>query len=368
MPYILKGKRLTSSVFNELLVRLKEAGALSKEETIFDDEEMKLVLDQMMLHHGVDLLLHSFFVDVEMDGRFISRVKTIGKSGQIEVSGKMVVDSTGDGDVAVKAGVPIEQGRSTDGFSQPMTLCFRVGGVTGGLNGRQLGKELSELFLEAKESGSIDVPMDGIWTFATMVPHIYHFNTTRILRKHATNTLDMTNAELEGRRQVAKLLALFRQKSARFKNAYLIKIAAQIGVRESRRIVGEYVLTVHDVIEACKFPDGIARTNYPLDLHNPTGSGLLYQKLPPGEYYEIPYRCLVPKKVDNLLIGSRCISATHEAHSSLRIMPVVAGIGEAAGVAAAWAVKENIKPRQLDGSNLKIAILSDQINQSADSF
>jgi hypothetical protein len=192
-----------------------------------------------------------------------------------------------------------------------------------------------------------------------MVPHIFHFNTTRVIQRDATNTRDMTAAELEGRRQVAELLDLFKRRSPRFRGAYLIKMAAQIGVRESRRVMGEYVLTVHDVLEAFKFADGLARSSYPVDIHNPTGAGTLIQRVPPGEFYEVPYRCLVPEGVDNLLIGSRCISATHEAHSSLRVMPVVAGIGEAAGVAAAWAAREGMLPREIDGARLKVATLGE---------
>jgi hypothetical protein len=136
-------------------------------------------------------------------------------------------------------------------------------------------------------------------------------------------------------------------------------MGVQIGVRESRRVTGEYVLTLSDVVEACKFADGIARSNYPVDIHNPTGEGTVHMDVAHGDFYEVPYRCLVPRGVDNLLIGSRCISATHEAHSSMRIMPVVAGIGEAAGVAAAWAAREGISPREVDGARLKTVILGE---------
>ena len=359
MPYTLKGRRLTSAVFNELLARLEEAGALSAGGMIFDDEGMKIVLDRMMQDHGVDLLLHSLFVGVEMDGRRITRAQTVGKSGRIGVAGTVFVDSSGDGDLAAQAGARVEIGRARNGLCQPMTLCFRVGGVAGEPSLRQLRQELTEIFLAAKEAGEIDVPRQDVLIFATMVPHIFHFNTTRVIKRDATDTLDMTAAELEGRCQVAELLDLFKRRSPRFKDAYLIKTAAQIGVRESRRVMGGYVLTIHDVLEACKFADGIARSNYPVDIHNPTGEGTMIQPPPPGEFYEVPYRCLVPEGVDNLLIGSRCISATHEAHSSLRVMPVVAGIGEAAGIAAAWAARERVLPREIDGALLKAAMLGD---------
>ncbi len=121
--------------------------------------------------------------------------------------------------------------------------------------------------------------------------------------------------------------------------------------------MGEHVLSVAEVVEGCKFVDGIARSNYPVDIHSPTGEGYVIHRLLKGEFYEVPYRCLVPRSVDNLLIGSRCVSATHEAHASLRVMPVVAGIGEAAGVASAWAAREEVSPRELDGAGLKRVIL-----------
>lgn len=353
MPYSIGGKALTSAVFDELLQRLRDAGALSEGGLIFDDEVMKIVLDQMMLAHGVNLLLHATFVGLEMAGKQIVRVHTTGKSGQLDLAGKVFVDATGDGDLAAQAGAPCEMGRRSDGLCQPMTLCFRVGGVTGEPNAGELRRELTELFQAAKAAGEIENPREDILVFGTMLPGVYHFNTTRIVQRSGTSTEDLTAAELEGRRQVAELIQLFRQRSPRFERAHLLKIAPQVGVRESRRVMGEYLLTMHDVIEAVKFADGIARSNYPIDIHSPTGEGTVIQHLPPGEYYEIPYRCLVPKAVDNLLIGSRCISATHEAHASLRIMPVVAGIGEAAGIAAAWAAREGVKPQEIDGARLK---------------
>jgi hypothetical protein len=359
MPYKVEGVKLTSGVFNELLDRLECRGALSQGGQVFDDEGMKFVLDEMMLDHGVDLLLHSTFTALEMDGQTITNVQTMGKSGRIDLEGKIYVDSTGDGDLAALAGAPVEMGRSQDGLCQPMTLCFRIGGVTGNVPLRELRKELTDIYLKAKASGEIDMPRENILLFATMVPHIIHFNTTRVIQRDATDTLDMTAAELEGRRQTAELLALFRKYSPHFKDAYLVKMAAQIGVRESRRVMGDYVITVDDVLEAAKFEDGISRSRYPVDIHSPTGEGTVIQHLPPGEFYEVPYRCLLPKNVDNLLIGARCISSTHEAHSSLRVMPVVAGIGEAAGIAAAWAAQLGISPRQVDGATLKAAVFGE---------
>jgi hypothetical protein len=143
-----------------------------------------------------------------------------------------------------------------------------------------------------------------------------------------------------------------------FENAYLQMTAPQIGVRESRRVVGEYMLTADDCLTARKFPDSITRGSYCVDIHNPTGSGTTIKQIPPGDWYEIPYRCLVPLHIRNLLIGARSISATHEAHSAIRVMPIVIGIGQAAGAAAGLSVKHSLEPRQLSVHELQQELIA----------
>jgi hypothetical protein len=171
------------------------------------------------------------------------------------------------------------------------------------------------------------------------------------------DVFDLTEAEQIGRKQVIEVVALLRRHVPAFKNAYLQKMAAHIGVRESRRVMGGYLLTAEEVLAGTKFPDGIARSVYPVDIHNPAGTGTVLKHLADDTYYEIPYRCLVPKGMHNLLIGSRCISATHEAHSSLRVMPVVSGIGEAAGIAGALCAQQGISVDEIDGREVKALIL-----------
>lgn len=273
---------------------------------------------------------------------------------------KCFVDATGDGELAARAGAKVEVGRKKDGACQPMTLCFRVGGVSGGKDSWRLADQLNKIFWAAKKAGQIDQPRENILVFPTLVKGVFHFNSTRILGKSAVDASQFSDAEREGRRQVDELFRLFKAKSPRFKNAYLAKVACQIGVRESRRVMGEYLLSEKDVLGLRKFPDGIARANYMIDIHNPKGEGTVLKKLPEDDYYEIPYRCLVPKGMDNLLVGSRCISATHEAHSSLRIMPVVACLGEAAGAAAARVAAAGVAARDVDGEELKREILGRQ--------
>lgn len=361
MWYFHRDKPLTTAVFNEMLDRLDKAGGLAPNRMTFDDEIMKIILDGMMSDHKVEVALHSYFTGLDRAGDSIKAVHISGKSGPKTVSAKVFVDSTGDGDVAAAAGAAVELGRPADGACQPMTLCFRLGGIE--IPGDwdkgwdAMHEELDALYKEARTRGEVGNPREDVLIFKTTVPGVVHFNSTRIVGRSAVDADALTAAEAEGRRQVAEMLSLFRAKSPRCRNAWLLKMAPQIGVRESRRVMGSYVLTDGDVLKAAKFDDGIARSNYPIDIHNPAGTGTIIKDVPKGDYYEIPYRCLVPRGVDNLLVGSRCISATHEAHSSMRVMPVVAGLGEAAGAAAAACAKSGKAPASVDGRALKKEIL-----------
>jgi hypothetical protein len=165
--------------------------------------------------------------------------------------------------------------------------------------------------------------------------------------------LDLTAAEVEGRRQAEQFVRFLRNYAPGYEHAYLLQTGTQIGVRETRRILGDYVLTKDDVLECRKFEDGICRARYVIDIHNPAGTGTVIMSLPEHEWYEIPYRCLLPRGSDNLLVSGRCISADHAAHSSLRVMPIAAAIGEAAGTAAALSIQHNLKPRALPASALR---------------
>lgn len=357
MGYALNGKYLTSAIFNEMISRLKKKNAIAQNECVFDDEILKVVLDEMMRDYGVEALFHSVLADVKTVNGKIEKVFLEGKSGRVELNAKIFVDSTGDGDLASRAGAEVEVGRSKDGLCQPMTLNFRIGGVTGNPDIAEVRRKLNEIFTGAKERGEINQPRENILMFPTLVPGVFHFNTTRVVGKSAIDVFQLSEAETEGRRQAMELFELFKKHCPEFKDCYLLKTGCQIGIRESRRVMGLYVLTEDDVISARKFNDGIARSCYPVDIHNPAGSGTIIKTVRKDDYYEIPYRCVVPRGIQNLLIGSRCISATHEAHSSLRIMPVVAGIGEGAGHSAGKSAKTGVLPKDISGEEMKRDIL-----------
>ncbi|MFP4163688.1 MAG: FAD-dependent oxidoreductase [Chitinispirillaceae bacterium] len=354
MAYSCNGLNLASPVFKSILNQLESRNALCSEGLIFDDEVLKYVLDCMMESYGVDVLFHTVLSRVDRSENSIKGIEILTKSGAIRLNASVYIDSTGDGDLASLAGVPYDRGRKSDNTCQPFTLCFRISGVSGDLAACELREELSDILTEAKKRKVIDQPREDVLVFDTLTPGTYHFNTTRVIGKDGTCSWGLTEGEKEGRRQTFELLDLFRKYSPRFSRASIVKMATQIGVRETRRVKGHYTLTEGDVLSARKFPDGIARSCYPVDIHNPDGPGTTLRHLPPNHYYEIPFRCLVPVSMKNLIIGSRCISSTHEAHSSLRVMPVVAAIGEAAGSAAA-VVSSDSKPdfSRMEGQSIK---------------
>lgn len=375
MTWFAGEEQIIEGIFQEIIERLKARGGWGgPQRQAFDPEILKVVADEICLESGVRLLLHSFVSGATVAGSAIERVAVTCKTplrctaaegeplciGGTEISASIYVDATGDADLAFLAGVPCEKGRQGDGLAQPMTLNFRMAGVdTSRIPSRQ---GITELYLKAREQGRVDCPRNDILYFLTTREGEVHFNTTRVIKRDGTNAEDLTAAEIESRRQVAQLVEFLRSDVPGFEDAYLQMTGTQIGIRESRRVVGEYVLTADDILGARKFEDCIARGSYPVDIHDPNGGGTVLKHLAPGESYDIPYRCLVPLGIDNLLVAGRPISSTHEAHSSLRVMPIAFAIGEAAGTAAALCVRETTSPRELDSSELRRALLSQGAN------
>ncbi len=350
MTYFAGKKQIILGIFNEILSQLDTRGALLENKRGFDEEILKFILDDMMLSSGVDVLFHTQCINAKVENNKIVVAEIFNKSGKSFVESKVFVDSTGDADLASFAGCVVEIGRKEDNEVQPMTLCFRLANVDTTKIPNQ--KDIVGQYLNAKKQGLISCPRENIMWFIYPRNGDLHFNTTRAIHVNGTKGDDVSKAEQVARKQILEIVSFLKNQIPGFENAYIEKIATQIGVRETRRIIGEYVLTEDDVLQARKFDDGIANGSYNIDIHNPIGEGTVLKRLKPGEWYQIPYRCLVPKNIDNLLIGCRAISSTHEAHSSLRIMPIVAAIGEAAGTAAALCVKENTIPRNLNTTKL----------------
>jgi len=316
---------------------------------------MKHLLDKFVLESGVNLLLHSTAIGVLKDEKKIKAVRVFHKGGVEDFSAEVFIDSTGDGDIAAWSGCEIKVGRGSDGASQPMTTSFRMANVE--IEKMPASEEISRLYDEAKSKGEVRNPREDVLYFKTVHPDVIHFNTTRVTGKSALDGWSLTEAEIEGRRQIDDMVRFLKKYINGFENSYLIKSGPQIGVRESRRVMGKYVLTEEDVLTGQHFDDGIACGAYPIDIHNPTGTGTVIKRLEPGAYYKIPYRCLIPNKADNLIIASRCISSTHVAHSSLRVQPIVWAIGEAGGTAGALCIKKKINPGEVEPRELRKVLI-----------
>jgi FAD dependent oxidoreductase len=199
----------------------------------------------------------------------------------------------------------------------------------------------------ASEAGELNLQREDMLFFATPHPNEVSVNSTRVTRVLGVDVWDLSYAEWCSRRQMRQIAAFLRKYVPGFEESYVLQSGVQVGVRETRRVLGEYQLNVDDVLGARKFDDAIARGAYPVDIHNPKGSGTVLRRLPPGEAYDIPLRCLLPQNTERVIVAGRCISGTHEAHSSYRVMPIVMATGQAAGVCAALAARQHRRPREV---------------------
>ena len=356
MPNHIGGKRLDTGVFTDWCNVMDRLGGILPDGQTFNAEIAKLAAEQLCLEAGVDLLYHASFDLPLMEGRRIDAVTLHSKSGTVAVRGKVYVDTTGDADLAARAGAPIEVGREQDHLTQPMTANFDMGGVeVERMGGR---KAINELYDAAKAAGRLSCPRENCLWFKTTERDRIHFNTTRVVKHDATNVESLSEAEQLARRQIIEFVAWLRADVPGFERSYLLSVGMHIGVRESRRVRGHAYVTRTDYERCAKYPDGIVRVRYPIDIHNPSGSGTEIVHLPPDDWYEIPYGCLVPLNIDNLLVGGRPISVDHAVHSSMRVMPPACTVGQAAGVAAAMAASQGVKPADLSGIEVKAALVA----------
>ena len=360
MPYHTKVNdeivELSAGIFKEIVEELhKMNGFLTKRKIVdnlaFNEETLKIVLNRMYLKAGGEILFHAYLSDVEMEGETVKSITVATKSGNLKFEADIFIDATGDADIAYMAGCPTQHGRE-DGLCQPMTLCFRIGNVDTETFWN-IKSEINELYKKLQAEGKIKNPRENVLTFKNTTPGVVHFNTTRIVKHDPVDVFDLTKAEIEAREQVYEMYDFLRENFECFKDSVVLSTALNIGVRESRMIVGEYVLNQDDLLACRRFDDSIALANYDIDIHSPDGSGTSHHYFGPGEYYTIPYRCLLPKKANNLIVAGRCISATHEAQASIRVMPIVCCIGEAAGVASALAVESKVAPKDIDVKKLR---------------
>jgi hypothetical protein len=315
-----------------------------------DKNAASLAAEDICLRAGVKLLYHHTLVRASVTERRLDYAVFSSKSGFVAVKAKTYVDSTGDGDLAALAGCGFEIG-GPDGNCQPMTLCFKLSNIDRARMPEYA--KMQELYQKAKHDGVLDCQRESLLYMETNEPDVMHFNTTRVVGKNGVDGIALSEAEIEGRHQFRQYLEWFRNSVPGFENAQIYSIGQHIGIRETRRINGLARLTREDFIKRSKFNDAIARCNYPIDIHSTSGSGTELVFIPQDEYYEIPYGCIVARDISNLTIGSRCISVDHSIHSSMRVMPVVCSVGQAAGLAAALTANAGADPSKLDGVEIR---------------
>jgi len=365
------GNPVISGVLQRLVNRLVERGgaippSLETGYVVpFDPEIFKQVAFELLDGSGVKFLLHSWASGVTGGGK-VQGVIFETTSGPIIIKADVTVDCTGDADVAAQAGATYEIGREVDGLTEPLTLMFCMMDFQRpdfesyvkahpqqwyGVHG------LWELIDKARSEGKLDLKREDVLFFGTPHEREVSVNSTRVVKVNGIDIWDLTYAEWVGRKQMCQIAEFLRHNVPGFQDAYVSRSGISIGVRETRRIQGEYWLTKTDVLEARKFSDVIARGSYPIDIHNPKGKGTLIQQVPPREAYEIPLRCLLPKNVDGLTVAGRCISGSFEAQASFRVMPICIATGQAAGVCAALAAHRNQSPHSLPASDVQEELL-----------
>lgn len=361
MPYWTKDKEtkekkfLCGDIFHEIISEMWElAGNQNSKDylTDFDEEILKLVLNRMCKKYGVSLLFNTTVTGVMLDGSRINSIRAFGRGLFVDLYADHFIDATGDAELSVIAGCSCRLGREKDSLCQPMTLCFRMGGVDKEKYVQNRNK-INPLYREYQQKGFIKNPREDVLIFGNLNRGVLHFNTTRIVKKNPTDIFEVTEAEIDAREQVYEIHKFLKENIEGFENSKVLSTAIQIGIRESRKVDGEYVLTQEDLVSLARFPDAIAVANYDIDIHNPEGTGTSHHYFGLGEWYEIPYRCLIPKGKDNLLVAGRCISATHEAQASFRIMPYCAELGHAAGTAVSVAKKNGTTVRDVDVAEVR---------------
>lgn len=315
----------------------------------YDPEALKVIWETLALQAGVKLLYHTFVVDVIKEEEKVTGVIAVSKNGFVKLSADVIVDASGDADVAARAGVGFES--IEDGPVQSLTTTFKLINVDVDKAKAVKKDQLHALMAKAIEEG-YTLPRKEGSVHITPLHGVMVTNMTRVADVNALEPTALTAAEIEGRKQGMEYTRFLIDKVPGYERAELGGFSHQIGVRESRRIFGEYRLNKHDVLSGRKFEDVVAKCGAPIEDHH-AGGDTVWEYLPDGETYDIPYRCLVPQKVEGLLVAGRCLSADHDAHASVRSMGQCMALGQAVGVAAALAVKSGKEPREVNKNVLQ---------------
>jgi glycine/D-amino acid oxidase-like deaminating enzyme len=353
------GRRVVGGLPWQIVERLRALGMVIERPSsygagtavTYDPTALKVVWEQAALEAGARLRLHTFCTDVLMEDGRVAGLVVDGKSGLGVIRAKVVVDASGDADVCFRAGAPFEPA-GADGPAQSLTTTFRLGNVDEERALAVKRPELERLMRAANISGDYRLPREEGSVHRTPLPGVVATNMTRVANVDATDPAALTAAEVEGRRQALEYTRFLRERVPGYERAYLLNFSTQIGIRETRRVYGDYRLTRDDVLAARQFADAVAQCGAPIEDHH-GGSDTRWEYVPRGSTYDIPFRCLLPQGAENLLVAGRCLSATHDAHASVRSMGQCMAMGQAAGTAAAVAALSGVAPRALDVGRLQ---------------
>jgi glycine/D-amino acid oxidase-like deaminating enzyme len=325
----------------------------------YHPDYLKVVWEQLARDAGVRVLLHAWVQDVEVSGGRVSGVIAATKIGLRRIRAKVIVDASGDADVCYYSGVPFELAGEKDP-AQSLTTTFRLCNVDVARRKAVPKAEFHRLMAEAADSGAYALPrkegsdhaMPVAGMTSTIMTRLPSAETRDGKVVNATDPELLSRAEMDGRRQALEYARFLHDRVPGYEKAELAGFGVQIGIRETRRVHGDYRLTRDDVLGAKRFDDQIGLCGAPIEDHH-GGADTKWAYLPDGQCVGIPYRTLLPQKSENLLVAGRCFSATHDAHASVRSMAQCMAMGQAAGSAAAIAVAGNLAPRDVPVPELR---------------
>ncbi|MBO9151311.1 FAD-dependent oxidoreductase [Chitinophaga sp. GCM10012297] len=381
-----KGNQIIKGLPQKLIDRLKARNAASEHRpcplhmslTLVEPESVKTVALEMLVESGVEVQFYTFCAGVVMEGDELKGVIVESKAGREAILAKVIIDCSGDADVAFKSGVPCDYGNEQQGV-QPPTLMFCLGGVDTeklrlsiaeeprtyltdfipaeyfGQNNQFVLVGMRNLIKKAQDAGLTLTTERTILITGLRKGEVW-VNMTRVSGVNGTDPDSLTYGEIEGRRQIYDIQQYLVEYVPGFENAYFLKTAPFLGIRETRRIQGQYTMTREDIMSCAHFDDAIAVASYPLDIHHPQGGGCTLEWC--GDCYDVPYGSLIPKKVKNLIVAGRCISTTHEAMSAIRVMAPCMAMGEAAGRAAKMALADGVQPADVDVRKLQRELIA----------
>lgn len=320
-----------------------------------DPEVLKRVYDEAVAESGAEVLLHTIASQTVMDetGRRINGVVIVNKSGRSLIRAGTVIDTTGDADLAALAGAPFHKG-GEGGDLQAATMCYLLANVdrkrfeqyrieSGDTD------QIHQAVQQAQAHGKLPQGRDSVSGLSWVADYLVGVNFGHVFGIDGSRAEDLTRGAVEGRKLVLRQLEFFRAYVPGFEQAHLVSTGEQIGIRETRRIVGDYVLTQEDFMNMVSFADDIARNSYFIDIHMARSSGAMHiHHLPPGKSHGVPYRCLLPVGLDNVWVAGRAASSDRVVQGSLRVMPNCFAMGQAAGMAAAMAAAAEGLSRSVD--------------------